>query len=79
VHHADDDEGRVRHQGTLDGDWYADEQEGDDVKLLGVYSTEAKANERIHEATALPGFSSESGCFLAERYEVDSDKWTAAS
>lgn len=63
VHHTDDAEGHIRHQDTLDGDWFADEQEGDDVELLGVYSSEAKANDRIRDARGLPGFDSEPGCF----------------
>ena len=75
VHHAEDTEGRARHQGTLDGNWYADEEEGDQVLLLGVYSTEAKANDRIRKAKGLPGFGSEPDCFLVDSYEVDDDKW----
>lgn len=76
VHHTDDSEGRVRHQNTLDGDWSADEQEGDDVKLLGVYSTEARANERLEAVRELPGFESEPDCFLTDPYELDRDEWT---
>jgi len=76
VRHANDEAGRARHQGTLDGDWFADEQAGDDVKLLGAYSSEAKANERMREARALPGFDAEPQCFFADRYELDHDEWT---
>ncbi|MFF3563044.1 hypothetical protein ACFYXS_23665 [Streptomyces sp. NPDC002574] len=37
------------------GSLHIDEQDGDDVKLLGIYSTEQKAEERIPRARLLPG------------------------
>jgi len=76
VHHASDEEGRTRHEGTLSGDWSADEEAGDDVKLLGVYSTAELASSRIAQAQGLPGFRDEPNCFLSEPYEVDHDEWT---
>ncbi len=75
VHHADDEEGRARHAEARSGAWSADEQAGDDVKLLGVYSTAARAAARIDDARSLPGFCDEPECFLAEGYEVDRDEW----
>ena len=45
------------------------------MKLLGVYSTQDKADARIVEARSQPGFQDEPDCFLADRYEVDQDTW----
>ena len=39
------------------------EDYGDDVKLLGVYSTEERALERANRARRLPGFRDELECF----------------
>jgi hypothetical protein len=76
----------VRHAGYLDGSPTAhrdddgvlawDEEDGDDVKLLGAYSTEALAADRIERARQLPGFRDEPGCFQVGRYTVDQDEWT---
>ncbi|MDI6102595.1 hypothetical protein QLQ12_28635 [Actinoplanes sp. NEAU-A12] len=76
----------VRHAPFVDGsptrhrdesgelDW--DEEEGDDLKILGAYSTERKAEERIARARLLPGFRDEPDCFLIDQYTVDADRWT---
>ncbi|MFD7841730.1 hypothetical protein ACFV4K_02155 [Nocardia sp. NPDC059764] len=77
IHHARPSDGSpIRHVDD-DGDLLWDEQEGDDVKLLGVYSTEHRAHERIREAQNLPGFRDEPDCFHIDRYEVDTDEWTS--
>ncbi|MBL1108847.1 hypothetical protein JK361_30410 [Streptomyces sp. 5-8] len=55
---------------------YVDEQDGDDVKLLGVYSTPEKARERMHRARLLPGFADEPDCFVIDEHAVDEDEWT---
>ncbi|MFD6160668.1 hypothetical protein ACFWF7_31190 [Nocardia sp. NPDC060256] len=65
----------VRHF-DADGDLDWDEQDGDDVKLLGVYSTEQHAEERIREAKTLPGFRDDLECFQIVGYQVDKDEWT---
>ncbi|BFO13910.1 hypothetical protein SHKM778_02980 [Streptomyces sp. KM77-8] len=54
---------------------FIDEQDGDDVKLLGVYSTEEKAEERIVRARPLSGFRDEPECFVVDSYVVDEDTW----
>jgi hypothetical protein len=76
----------VRHARNLDGSpvdhvdehgelsW--DEEDGDDVKLLGVYSTESRAHDRIERARLTPGFSDEPDCFTVSRYVVDEDTWS---
>ncbi|NEC90651.1 hypothetical protein [Streptomyces sp. SID12501] len=55
---------------------FIDEQDGDDVKLLGIYSTRERAEERMNRARLLPGFRDEPECFILEGYEVDDDTWT---
>jgi hypothetical protein len=74
-HHAQDDNGNVRHR-FPEGELSIFEDEGDDVKLLGVYSTDAKAQQRISQAQTLPGFQQEPDCFQIVAYTVDKDEWT---
>lgn len=51
-------------------------EDGDpDEKLLGVYSTEDKANRRIASSMNLPGFRSSPDGFEVARYVVDRDEW----
>jgi hypothetical protein len=59
-----------------DGEVRVDEQAGDEVTLLGCYSTEERANDRIDRARLLPGFVDEPDCFVVSRYEIDHDAWT---
>ncbi|THA80273.1 hypothetical protein [Streptomyces sp. A0592] len=56
-------------------DFWADEQAGDDVKLLGTYSTREAARDRIERARLLPGFREEPTCFYVEESVVDQDEW----
>jgi hypothetical protein len=58
-----------------DGSPLLDEQAGDDVKLLGVYSSDIAAQARIESARMLPGFSHEPDCFQVAPYTVDKDEW----
>lgn len=65
IHHASPSDGSpIRHVDD-DGDLPWNEEDGDDVKLLGVYSTEQRAHERIREAQNLPGFRDEPNCFTS--------------
>lgn len=76
VHHvAEDESGAVRHFDP-DGDFWADEEEGDDVKLLGVYSSRENALARIERAKELDGFRDEPECFYVSEYTLDEDQWT---
>jgi hypothetical protein len=75
ISHALRDEAAPRHLGE-DGDPLCDEQAGDDVKLLGAYSSDAAAGARIESARTLPGFSDEPGCFQVVSYTLDKDEWT---
>lgn len=73
VSHARNLDGTVEH--TADGELLCDEQSGDDVKLLGVYSSDLRAREGRERARLLPGFIDEPDCFSITPYEVDEDHW----
>jgi hypothetical protein len=47
----------------------------EDERLLGVYSSERAANERIEQARKLPGFQNARDGFHVDAYEVDRDEW----
>ncbi|GAA4572121.1 hypothetical protein GCM10023176_34360 [Micromonospora coerulea] len=75
----------VRHARWLDGrptthrddagELVWDEEDGDDLKILGLYSSEARAEDRIERARKLPGFRAEPDCFYISHYTVDQDEW----
>ncbi len=46
------------------------------VKVVGIYSSRALAEEAEDRARALPGFSEEPEGFVIEQYEVDRDHWS---
>lgn len=50
--------------------------EDEDLKVIGVYSSEQLADEAIGRARLLVGFRDEPDCFVVSEYEVDEDKWT---
>ena len=58
-----------------DGSVHIDEQDGDDVKLLGVYSTRELAEERRQRARLTPGFRDEPECFTINPYTLNHDEW----
>ncbi|MFJ5214935.1 hypothetical protein ACIP98_09480 [Streptomyces sp. NPDC088354] len=58
------------------GSLHVDEQDGDDVKLLGIYPTEQRAEERVRRAHVLPGFRGEPECSLIVPYLLDEDTRT---
>ena len=45
----------------------------EDVKLIGVYSTEAAAERAIQRLLKQPGFSEYPNDFHLDRYEIDVD------
>ena len=75
IRHALRDEASTGHLDES-GDPLCDEQAGDDVKILGVYSSGAVAQARIEAARTLPGFKEEPQCFQVVRYTLDKDEWT---
>ncbi|WP_208298621.1 DUF7336 domain-containing protein [Streptomyces liangshanensis] len=52
-----------------------DERDGDDVKLLGVFSTRERAEAGRERARVLPGFRDEPECFVVDGYELDVGTW----
>jgi hypothetical protein len=57
--------------------WHGDDlDEGPDAKLLGVYSSEDAARDRVQRASSLPGFVDHPDAFEIVRYEIDHDGWT---
>lgn len=76
----------VRHAAFLDGQptrhrddsgqlsW--DEEDGDDVKLLGVFESPEAAQARIDRARQQPGFNDEPDCFMVDPYTVGEDTWS---
>lgn len=76
VHHvATGPGGEVRHFDGP-GEFWADEEAGDDVKILGVYSSRENALARIESAKELDGFRDEPDCFHIDEYRLDADHWT---
>jgi hypothetical protein len=45
------------------------------VKVIGIYSSRALAEEAEERARDLPGFADEPEGFTIETYEVDRDHW----
>lgn len=52
-------------------------EDEDDSKLIGVYSTRAKAEAAAERSKLLPGFKDRPDDFLVERYRLDQDHWTS--
>jgi hypothetical protein len=77
VSHARLPAGSAERHRDEDGELIIDEESGNDVKLLGVYSSRANGESRIDRARQTPGFRDEPNCFLVECYQVDHDEWTA--
>ena len=50
--------------------------EEDDEKLIGVYSTQKKAEQAQRRAAKLPGFRDVPEGFGVDSYLVDQDRWT---
>jgi hypothetical protein len=57
--------------------WHGDDVHSDtpDAKLLGVYSSEEAAQDRIARAANLPGFAEHPDDFLISPYAIDRDQW----
>jgi hypothetical protein len=45
------------------------------VKVIGIYSSRALAQEAEERSRLLPGFADEPDGFAIEQYEVDKDHW----
>jgi hypothetical protein len=53
------------------------EDESEDVKLIGIYSSEGAAHSAVERLRRQPGFSDTPDGFNVERYGVDEDHWIA--
>jgi homoserine kinase type II len=53
-----------------------DDEYGDDAKLVGVYSSEASAQEAVERKKDFPGFADHPDGFEIARYEIDRDAWS---
>jgi homoserine kinase type II len=52
------------------------EEDKEDVKFIGVYSTEESANAAVAGLSLQAGFRETSNGFHVDRYTVDEDHWT---
>ena len=75
ISHARYADGRPTRHRDETGELLLDEQEGDDVKLLGVYSTRELAKDRVRRCAEVPGFMTEPNCFEISPYTLDVDEW----
>ena len=50
--------------------------DNEDLKVVGVYSSDSLANAGIARAQLLEGFRDEPDCFIVSEYALDEDKWT---
>ncbi len=50
--------------------------DNEDVKLIGVYSTEDQAKHAIARLVGTPGFCEAPDGFHIDGYELDEDHWT---
>ena len=50
--------------------------ESEDVKLIGVYSSESRAQAAIARLSVRPGFDQSNGQFELNAHLVDEDNWT---
>jgi hypothetical protein len=75
IRHEADEKGQIQHVDD-DGELVWNEEEGDNLKILGVYSSEARAKLRIDSARELPGFADEPNCFIINEHKIDEDEWS---
>jgi hypothetical protein len=71
-HSAEDEIGNVCHRDG--GETSIREDEGDEVALLGIYSSRVHAERRIARARVLPGSRNAPECLLIGEYTLDRDE-----
>jgi hypothetical protein len=54
----------------------SDDEDGDDAKLIGVYSCEASAQSAIDRKKNQPGFVDHPDGFEIAEYKIDRDAWS---
>jgi hypothetical protein len=72
IHHFEKEPGAA-HFGPDELDY---DEETDDAKLIGVYSTRDGADAAVERTRRLEGFRDEPDCFMIDAYTVDEDGWT---
>ena len=53
------------------------EDESEDVKLIGVYSSEDAATSAVERLRQRPGFCDTPDGFQIDRYRIDEDRWVS--
>jgi hypothetical protein len=53
-----------------------EDDENEDIKLVGVYSTELRARDAIARLSSRPGFRDHLDGFHITEQELDKDEWT---
>lgn len=71
VRHAEHLDGRPVEHFDSDGDINFDENEGDSSNILGIFSFEQAALNRIETAKTEPGFRNERECFSVAPHTLD--------
>jgi len=71
VRHAEYVDGRPIEHFDADGDIIFDENAGDCLNILGIFTSEAGARARIDLAKTEPGFEDEPECFSVAPYTLD--------
>ena len=59
----------LQHVHQLDND-------NEDVKFIGVYSSRENAEDAVDRLSLQPGFRENRGGFDIDEYEIDADHWT---
>lgn len=75
VRHAEFIDGRPTKHFDEDNELIIEEEEGDNLKVLGVYSSESDAHNRIDLARTEPGFAPEPECFYVAKYTLGEHLW----
>ena len=75
VRHARNLDGSPTEHRDSDGELLIDE-EFDNVKLIGVYSSEGSVEAAIARARLREGFRDEPDCFYFADFTIDEDNWT---
>jgi len=54
---------------------HSSENDAEDVKFIGVYSSRKNAQEAIERLSRVPGFLETPSGFCIDEYQIDKDQW----